>query len=93
LKKLDGIEERSAFFVCCLVLIYSEYRIFTAQETVEGEISREPRGEGGFGYDPLFFMADKGKTTAELSAEEKHAVSHRGRAGRVIRGRINSLDK
>jgi XTP/dITP diphosphohydrolase len=91
LNNMKGIEDRSAFFVCCLVLIYSEYRIFTVQETVEGEINHEPRGEGGFGYDPLFYMADEGKTTAELSPEKKHAVSHRGRAGRVILTILNSL--
>ena len=57
----------------------------------EGEILREKRGEGGFGYDPLFFVSEKGKTFSELTAEEKNEISHRGRAMRLFGDHINIL--
>lgn len=88
LRQLDGIpdERRSARFVCVLALADPDGRIIlTARDTVEGRILRCPRGTNGFGYDPLFFVEALGKTTAELSGEEKHAVSHRGKALRQMR--------
>ena len=84
LKKMEGIENREAFFVCSMVFVINEYKFFTAQETVEGVITRKPAGENGFGYDPLFYIKEFGRTAAELTPEEKHSVSHRGKAGRVI---------
>ena len=57
----------------------------------EGEILREKRGDGGFGYDPLFFVPEKGKTFSELSAEEKNEISHRGRAMRCFGENINNM--
>ena len=84
LDKMKNIKDRKAFFVCSMVFLINEYQFFTAQETVEGEITYKPAGENGFGYDPLFFIKNFGKTAAELTAEEKHSVSHRGKAGRVI---------
>lgn len=57
----------------------------------EGEILREKRGEGGFGYDPLFFVPEKGKTFSQLTAEEKNEISHRGRAMRLFGEHINIL--
>ncbi len=59
----------------------------------EGEILREKRGEGGFGYDPLFFAPEKGKTFSELTSEEKNEISHRGRAMRLFGDNINILIK
>ncbi|MBR6675895.1 MAG: non-canonical purine NTP pyrophosphatase, partial [Clostridia bacterium] len=56
-----------------------------------GEILREARGEGGFGYDPLFFVPEKEKTFSELSPEEKNEISHRGRAMRLFGDNINNL--
>ena len=53
--------------------------------TIEGRIGYEERGEGGFGYDPIFYVPEYGKSTAELSAEEKNAVSHRGNALRLMK--------
>ncbi len=84
LEKMNGIEDRKAFFVCSMVFLIDEYKFFTAQETVEGIITHEPAGENGFGYDPLFYIEQFKKTAAELSPDEKHSVSHRGKAGRVI---------
>ena len=85
LQKMSGITERAAYFVCCLVLVLSEDRFFVAQETVQGIIAAAPRGANGFGYDPLFFMPDVGRTMAELSDEDKDRLSHRGKAARRIR--------
>lgn len=84
LEKLDGRGDRRAFYVCCMVLILEEYRVFTCQETLHGEITHAPVGSGGFGYDPIFLLPERGKTVAQISAEEKHDISHRGRAGRRV---------
>lgn len=84
LEKMRGRSDRSAFYVCCMVLILEEYRFFVCQETLHGEIAQSPIGHGGFGYDPIFLLPDRGKTVAEISSSDKHEISHRGRAGRRI---------
>jgi XTP/dITP diphosphohydrolase len=84
LEELGGAEERSARFVCAMVLMLSENRFFLVQETLEGAIVREARGTGGFGYDPLLYIAERACTVAELPDDEKNLLSHRGRAGRRI---------
>jgi XTP/dITP diphosphohydrolase len=76
----EGFEDRACAFVCCLVLVLSESRFFVVQETCEGELLRAPRGEGGFGYDPLVYLPALKKSVAELSAPEKNSLSHRGKA-------------
>jgi XTP/dITP diphosphohydrolase len=79
-------DQRTARFVCTLALSDPKGRIIlTARDTVEGTLLRSPRGSNGFGYDPLFFIAELGKTTAELSPEDKHRISHRGKALRHLR--------
>ncbi len=79
-------ERRTARFVCVLALSDPKGRIvLTARDTVEGRIIHAPRGDNGFGYDPLFFFEDLQKTTAELTPDEKHAVSHRGKALRHLK--------
>jgi len=77
---------RSARFVCAMVLLLENDRFFIVQETTEGLIVKksEIRGSGGFGYDPIFYVPALGKTMAELSAEEKNSLSHRGKAGKQI---------
>jgi XTP/dITP diphosphohydrolase len=84
LEKTRRLEERSCRFVCCMVLVLTEARYCIAQETCEGILTREPRGDGGFGYDPIVWLPDHGKTVAELSDAEKDQVSHRGRAARRL---------
>ena len=82
LKKLEGESDRSAKFVCCIACALPEdpeKGYFFRGET-EGVIIDEYRGDGGFGYDPLFYYEPMGKTFAELTGEEKNAVSHRGKA-------------
>lgn len=74
-------EKRTARFKC-VVAIYDpqDQRIETCEGAVEGRILKEPRGENGFGYDPIFFVPEIGKSTAEISVSEKNAIDHRGRA-------------
>ena len=84
LNNMRGITDRRAYFVCCMVLLFDESRFFVAQETVHGEITLSPQGDGGFGYDPVFFLPEYGKTVAQLNPEEKNAISHRGKATAAI---------
>jgi len=88
LKQLEDVpdERRTGRFVCVLALADPGGRIIlTARDAVEGRILRSPRGSNGFGYDPLFYFESLGRTTAELSPDEKHAISHRGKALRRMR--------
>jgi non-canonical purine NTP pyrophosphatase (RdgB/HAM1 family) len=83
LRQLDDVpdDRRTGRFVCALALSDPTGQIvLTVRGEVEGLVLRAPRGANGFGYDPLFLLPDRGVTTAELSADEKHAVSHRGNA-------------
>jgi XTP/dITP diphosphohydrolase len=77
--------DRSARFVCALALARGDDVIFEARGVVDGRIAPEPKGNGGFGYDPIFFYPPYGCTLAEASAEQKAAVSHRGQAFRRLR--------
>ena len=74
------VEQRRARFVCCIALVYPDGREITVRGETEGLIIDDARGKGGFGYDPYFYYEPFGKTFAELSAEEKNAISHRGKA-------------
>ncbi len=87
LELLAGVPEgeRTARFVCCMVLSRSKQVLKEIRGTVEGLITMHRRGQGGFGYDPVFFYPPLGKTFGELSPAEKNAVSHRGRALEQLR--------
>ena len=74
----DG--QRQAQFVCVITLVTPEGQVVQARGEIHGELTREARGENGFGYDPIFYYPPLGKTTAELSSEEKNRVSHRANA-------------
>lgn len=80
--RLEGVpdEKRAARFVCAIAAVLPDGREFTVRDAIEGRIGYEQRGEGGFGYDPIFYVPEFGKTTAEMTAEEKNRVSHRGKA-------------
>lgn len=78
-------EKRTARFVCAIAAAFPDGRVVTKRGTIEGIIGYEERGENGFGYDPIFFVPEYGKTTAELSPEEKNAISHRGKALEMIK--------
>ncbi len=88
LAALQGVpdEQRTARFVCHLVLASPERVLIETFDTVEGRIGYEARGQNGFGYDPLFFIPEMGCTTAELPSDKKHAISHRGKAVRHFAG-------
>lgn len=82
LKNLADKEDRSARFVCAIACVFPDdvERAHIFRGEVEGKIIDEYRGEGGFGYDPLFYYEPFGKTLAQMNAEEKNSISHRGRA-------------
>lgn len=73
-------ERRTARFVCSIAAVFPNGKEFTTYSTIEGEIAYESAGENGFGYDPIFFVPEFNKTTAQLSPEEKNRISHRGKA-------------
>lgn len=87
LAELKGIaerEKRKAYFVCCAVIYFGKNRFYSVQEICEGEIAAAKSGAGGFGYDPIFYLPQFGKTMAEITAEEKNKISHRGKAVKVL---------
>ena len=90
---LEGIrdEDRKAKFVCAMVLIINEDEVVKVQGESEGIITAEFRGEEGFGYDPLFFVPEYKKTFAQMSSEEKNAISHRGRALDKLKSELERL--
>ncbi|QQZ10679.1 XTP/dITP diphosphatase [Heyndrickxia vini] len=73
-------DDRSAKFYCALAIAIPGKETITVSGTCEGEILRERKGNNGFGYDPIFFIKDKGQTMAELPSEEKNRISHRAKA-------------
>ena len=84
LEKLRGVANRKARFVCAIALVEGERVIGVYHGAVEGEILDEPRGAGGFGYDPLFYCPAFGCTFGEATAEQKLSLSHRGQAVRAM---------
>jgi len=93
LDELGNNNHRTARFVCAMALVLTNDRFFIAQETIEGVIVKknEMAGDGGFGYDPIFFVPDYGRTLAQLSDDEKNLISHRGKAGRYIAFLLNNI--
>lgn len=94
LKNLEGIGDRSAAFVCTIACVIPEGQPLSGEPIIgtgycPGEILFNPRGKGGFGYDPLFWFDSFGKTFAEMSAEEKNAISHRGAGVRAFADAFN----
>ena len=73
-------EERSARFVCVIAAVFPDGSTKTTKAAIEGLIGYEEKGSNGFGYDPIFYLPERGCTTAELSPEEKNKISHRGKA-------------
>ncbi len=85
-------EKRTAHFHCAVAIVLAdESRVFAGR--VDGLILREPRGTGGFGYDPLFWLPERGVTTGELTPEEKNAISHRGQAMRAARDWLLEVER
>ncbi len=82
---------RGAAFVCAAAAVAPDDREVVVEEAVVGTLLREPRGSNGFGYDPIFVPAGETRTTAEMSAAEKDAISHRGKAFRALASRLAEL--
>lgn len=93
IERLTGVpdEKRTARFVCAIACVLPDGKILTEEATIEGRIGYEEKGENGFGYDPIFMVPAYGKSTAELSEEEKNAISHRGKALRAMKKQMEKL--
>lgn len=82
LRRLEGVadEKRTARFVCAIAAVWPDGETVTTLGTIEGRIGYELKGDNGFGYDPIFYLPELGRSAAELSDEEKNRISHRSRA-------------
>ncbi len=87
LDRLSGVpkEQRTARFVCAIAAVLPNQEVIVRRETIEGYIGYEPAGENGFGYDPIFYVDEFNCSTAQLSADQKNELSHRGKALRAMR--------
>ena len=81
----SGKESRKAHFSCCMALACPNEKVKLFEGRVDGEIAEEPRGDKGFGYDPIFYLPEYGCSTAELDPETKNKLSHRGKALEAIK--------
>lgn len=90
LDRLEGVpdEKRTARFVCAVAAVFPDGTTETVRETIEGRIAHEIVGDNGFGYDPIFYVPEYGCTTAEMTPEQKNELSHRGKALRSMRKRL-----
>ncbi|MDE3839817.1 non-canonical purine NTP pyrophosphatase [Bacillus methanolicus] len=93
LKELEGVndDERTARFYCALAVAFPNQPTLTFSGTCEGLILKERRGANGFGYDPVFYVVEKGKSMAELLPEEKNQISHRANALRKLKKQLDTL--
>ena len=87
IERLSGVpdEQRTARFVCAIAAVMPDGTELTTRATIEGRIGYEEKGSHGFGYDPIFYVPQFGKTTAELTEEEKNQGSHRGKALQLMK--------
>ena len=92
LKNLGDEKDREAKFVSCIACVFPNGDVLTARGECPGTITAAPRGENGFGYDPVFELPGTGKTMAQLTEEEKNAVSHRGRALKAFQEKLREYD-
>lgn len=91
LGEMEGAKDRTAQFVTSVAFIFPNGREITASGKVVGHITTEPAGENGFGYDPIFYSEELGKTFAEATDEEKNSVSHRGRALQALSEKLKDF--
>lgn len=91
LDRLDGVlkEKRTARFVCAIAAVLPDKQVLVTRETIEGYIGEKPAGANGFGYDPIFYVDEYHCSTAELSEDEKNAISHRGKALRAMKALLH----
>lgn len=95
LSKLQAVPpvQRAACYRCVLAAARDGVCLYTGEGSVEGEVLSDPRGEGGFGYDPLFYLPTLGKTMAEIDLATKHGLSHRGRALRALLNHLKEAER
>lgn len=93
LERLNGVtdDKRSARFICAIAAIFPDGKEITTRGVIEGKIAYKECGKGGFGYDPIFYVPELGKTTAQLTDEEKNVVSHRGNALRTMKEKLKEI--
>ena len=93
LDRLAGVpkEQRTARFVCAIAAALPDGQVLVTKGTIEGYIGFAPAGENGFGYDPILYLPQFGKTSAELSMEEKNKISHRGKALEAVKKELAAL--
>ena len=93
IERLAGVpeEERTARFVCAIAAVLPDGKVLECKAAMEGRIGYEERGENGFGYDPIFMLPEYGKSTAEISSEEKNELSHRGKALRMMKEKLQEV--
>lgn len=94
IRRLEGVaeEDRTARFVCAIAAVLPGGRELTTRAAIEGRIGYEEKGSGGFGYDPIFYVPELHKTTAELTEEEKNLVSHRGKALQLMKEELKKYE-
>ena len=94
IERLAGVkdEERTARFVCAIAAVFPDGTEVTTRATIEGRIDYEEKGTNGFGYDPIFYVPQFGKTTAELTEEQKNQVSHRGKALELMKEELRKYE-
>ncbi len=93
LQQMEGVpwEKRDCRYVAELAIVDEGGELHRCRGTLKGKVAMEPRGQGGFGFDPIFLVPSKGRTVAEMTAEEKHRISHRGKASRCARRVLEKL--
>lgn len=94
IERLQGVpdEKRTARFVCAIAAVLPDGQELTTRAAIEGRIGYEEKGTGGFGYDPIFYVPELHKTTAELTGEEKNLVSHRGKALQLMKEELKKYE-
>ncbi len=94
ISRLEGVpdEKRTARFVCAIAAVLPGGRELTVRAAIEGRIGYQEKGSGGFGYDPIFYVPELHKTTAELTGEDKNLVSHRGKALRLMKEELKKYE-
>ncbi len=91
LKNMEGKDVRSARFVSTICCMFPDGREIITRGEIEGEILKAPRGEGGFGYDPVFFVPEENLSMAEITAERKNEISHRARSLSILRDKLKEI--
>ena len=93
LENMRGQTTRAAHFACAIACVFPDGKTLTAEGRCDGAVAFAPMGTGGFGYDPVFLVPEKGKTFSQLTEAEKNAISHRGRALRDFAGKLETYLK